>query len=417
MKKVIILIIMLGLFALVYQFAVNYLIVIKESEYTIVSGDIEFHVKESFQKEGNKNLYQFNIENKSTKDVFNYTIDKDFYRQNLVIKEIKRFDDNNLSCIVPVFKDNSISSIFCKYDNNIVTYSYLKQIGNNSIDNFVNQLKNEGFQSKLFDLDNSFERHEQIDVSLDFPSEYGATVWYGNSFYAVQRDKFKEVILFNKKRTSNPYAALAGDHYVTVDTDLTDKYDTLYILNARDGLKDFIYLDPVMSNNIYFAGVIGNKVYIVDKTNRKEYEVNATKKTIKEVGNDNLGTAIYYDGKKKLTVGLDEMINQDKYFAVNLDVPELTQKYGNVEIRESNKKYYFKTPTGEVWYVLKKDLDHPVKLFNFPDFKEWKVKGDSVFGISADTVYMYNDQVGLKPIIRDRELTYNYHNIYDIYEK
>ena len=50
------------------------------------------------------------------------------------------------------------------------------------------------------------------------------------------------------------------------------------------------------------------------------------------------------------------------------------------------------------------------------DFKELKVLNNNVYGVSNDTVYIYNNKIGLKKAIVNRELIYNYKNIYDVYE-
>ena len=60
--------------------------------------------------------------------------------------------------------------------------------------------------------------------------------------------------------------------------------------------------------------------------------------------------------------------------------------------------------------------DQKVKLFQLDDFKELKVLNNNVYGVSNDTVYIYNNKIGLKKAIVNRELIYNYKNIYDVYE-
>ena len=61
--------------------------------------------------------------------------------------------------------------------------------------------------------------------------------------------------------------------------------------------------------------------------------------------------------------------------------------------------------------------DFDVIRFKFDDFKEMKVVNNNVFGIVGDTVYMYNNNIGLRKVAQNRELVYNYQNIYDIYYK
>ncbi len=422
MKKVIILVFMLGVLSLVYQYGVTYFISEKDSEYVINTSGINFVVKESFKKRTNKNLYQFEIENSNTKDVYNYLIDKDFNSQNVLIKDIKSFEQGGLKCIMPVFRDNSNSEILCESGNDVVSYSYLKQTGNNVVDNFVATLKNEGFSNLSWESGLDFEQHEDIQAAINFPEEFGVALWAKSELYLIQKNLFKSVNMFTEDKVDNSLSALAGGYYVTVNTDdayKISKFDRIYLVNATTGLKDFVYVEEDedgISKNIYFAGVVGNNVYIVDKTTKKEYELNAVQKTIKVVGDENLTTGKYYDGKKLVTVGINDMVNQDNYFRNTIDVLELTNKYGNVEVKESNNKYYFRTDAGDFYYTLKDDLDHPVKLFTMTDFREWKVIGDSVFGINGNTAYIYDFTYGLKPLVRDSRLASRSH-IFNVFKK
>ena len=351
-----------------------------------------------------------------------YSINKDFNRQNMVINSIKRFDENGLSCIMPVFKDNSISEITCKNGDGLVSYSYLKQQGNGSVNSFVSNLKTEGYNSFSWENGNDFEQYKNMQVAINFPEEFGATIWGYNKLYLIKKGEYKESNLFSEKRLDNSLAALAGNYYVTLNTDDGDKsttFERIYLINVKDGLKDPLFIEEEnggISRNIYFAGVVGKKVYIVDKTNKKEYEINTADKSIKVVGSETLSTGLYYNGEKMVNVDINELINNNYYFKTNVEVADLSSKYGNIEIKESNKKYYFKNDAGEVFYVLKSDLDHPVKLFSLSNLREWKVIGDSVFGISGDTLYMYNFDYGLKPIIKNGDLA-SYSNFYDIFKK
>ena len=69
------------------------------------------------------------------------------------------------------------------------------------------------------------------------------------------------------------------------------------------------------------------------------------------------------------------------------------------------------------WIQIISDYyDQKVKLFQLDDFKELKVLNNNVYGVSNDTVYIYNNKIGLKKAIVNRELIYNYKNIYDVYE-
>ena len=71
---------------------------------------------------------------------------------------------------------------------------------------------------------------------------------------------------------------------------------------------------------------------------------------------------------------------------------------------------------GSVYQIVSDYYDQKVKLFQLDDFKELKVLNNNIYGVSNDTVYIYNNKIGLKKAIVNRELIYNYKNIYDVYE-
>ena len=84
---------------------------------------------------------------------------------------------------------------------------------------------------------------------------------------------------------------------------------------------------------------------------------------------------------------------------------------------EEGVNYYFKTKDGVVYEIINDDFDHPIKLFQFNDLVEWNVKYGVISGISKNTLYTYTNRNGLRPVIVNNELIYNYKNICDFMKK
>ena len=78
----------------------------------------------------------------------------------------------------------------------------------------------------------------------------------------------------------------------------------------------------------------------------------------------------------------------------------------------SNGCYYY-VDDSNVYQVIN---NKKVLLFNLDKFREMKVVNGNLFGISNDTLYLYNKN-GLKKVLSNRELIYNSSNIYDVYIK
>ena len=55
-------------------------------------------------------------------------------------------------------------------------------------------------------------------------------------------------------------------------------------------------------------------------------------------------------------------------------------------------------------------------LFKLKDVTDWKVINNNILIISRDKLYIYNDLYGLKLIVKNNELKYNYKNIYFMLE-
>ena len=55
-----------------------------------------------------------------------------------------------------------------------------------------------------------------------------------------------------------------------------------------------------------------------------------------------------------------------------------------------------------------------ILLLELDGIKEWQVRNGEVVLIKGDTLYSYNDRSGLRKIVESNELSYNYHNVYQL---
>ena len=136
---------------------------------------------------------------------------------------------------------------------------------------------------------------------------------------------------------------------------------------------------------------------------------------IEEVGSGKKSK--YFDGESLKEVDISELVNEKKYFIYEKIDEKISSKYSGLNLIYSHDSYYYKDSNNNVYQVLKDFPDYKILLFKFDDFKEMKVVNNNVFGIVGDTVYMYNNNIGLRKVAQNRELVYNYQNIYDIYYK
>lgn len=56
-------------------------------------------------------------------------------------------------------------------------------------------------------------------------------------------------------------------------------------------------------------------------------------------------------------------------------------------------------------------------LFKIPTIKDIQYEHKDIYFISGDTLYMYRDELGLKPLIKYNEFRFNQHKLYNVYVK
>lgn len=415
MKKMITVVLLLGAIALIYQFFVSFVISKHDANYSIMTSDNSYMIKENYKKEKDFNMYSLLIEDKS-KNTFAAIYNVDLNRSSRIIKDVKEYSDGNLVCIAPILKDKKIENISCKLDNNQVSITYLHQIGNTSINNFINSLKQEGytFNNEIDSNNNISSTSSNISTFDNLEDNLYVTMWGYKGVYILNQNKIEYKDYLSKDSYFNTYSILCDKYYVSLDTDETE-INAFYVANIKDGGKAHIDFDFSLSKNSYINGIYKGKVYVTDIDKRVEYAINPASEKIEEVGSG--ANAKYFDGESLKKVDISELVNEKKYFLDSKIDESISSKYNGQNLIYSHDSYYYKDSNNNVYQVLKDFPDYKILLFKFDEFKEMKVKNNNIFGIVGDTVYMYNNNIGLKKVAQNRELTYNYQNIYDIYYK
>ena len=413
MKKLFSIIIALGILSLAYQFIVTFFMFKHTSNYSVKNNEDEFMVKEKFKKSGEHNMYSFYMTDKN-KNNFVFSYDVDLNKQSKVIIDVLSYHDGNLYCVAPILKNKSVENIECIDDGQLVSYSYIKQ--NRNMTDFINQINNSGYKfSESLEKDYTItDTKYNLTVYKEIPDNVYFSMWGYSELYILNNKEIKMQDLFNHDSYSNEnYSILVDKYYVTLNTD-NDSGNSFYVANIKDGGKALVESDYDISKNIYFNGVYNKKAYFTDINNKKQYYVDPYREEIKEVGTSD--KCKYFDGKTFQDVNISALTNEKKYFKEKNIPDELSNKYPDKKIIESYGNYYFLDVDGSVYQIISDYYDQKVKLFQLDDFKELKVLNNNVYGVSKDTVYIYNNKIGGKKAVVNRELIYNYKNIYDVYE-
>lgn len=415
MKKMVTVVLLLGAIALIYQFFVSCVISRHDAAYSIKTSDNSYMVKENYKKEKSFHMYSLLIEDKD-KNVFAAIYNVDLNRSSRIIKDVKEYSDGNLICIAPILKDKKIENLSCTLDKKQVSVSYLHQIGNTSINKFVDNLKQDGYTfNNEIDLNNNISSTtSNISTFDNLEDNLYVTMWGYKGIYLLNQNKIEYKDYLSKDSYFNTYSILCDKYYVSLDTDESE-IGAFYVANIKDGGKAHIDFDFSLSKNSYINGIYKGKIYITDIDRRVEYAINPATEKIEEVGSGKKSK--YFDGESLKEVDISELVNEKKYFIYDKIDEKISSKYSGLNLIYSHDSYYYKDSNNNVYQVLKDFPDYKILLFKFDDFKEMKVVNNNVFGIVGDTVYMYNNNIGLRKVAQNRELVYNYQNIYDIYYK
>lgn len=409
MKKVFSTMLALLIFLLVYQFFVTFLISKRDYNYSLVTKDNNYIIKENYHRKKGINMYSFLITDKK-KNNFVYSYKGDLNRQSKVLKDIVSYNSKGLYCIAPVLKNDSIENIVCKYKDKLVGYNYLKQLGNTEVDSFVDSLSSTGYRinSLYRELNSAKTAHEKISFYNDIDSNLYFAIWNYRGVYLVNNNEVVNEDLLDNDLYENKYSITVNEHFIVANPD--NNYDSFKVVNIKETGQDEIEASEDISSSIYFNGSYKGKAYLTDIINKKQYVIDPKDETIEA-----LETPKYYNGKDLVDIDIYQLVSSEKYFINDVIPDELVKKYGNNIIYSEGNYYYQKD--GGVYKIVGDNYKYSVLLFKFSDLKELKVLNGNLYFISGDTVYMYNDTIGLKRVIENRELIYNYKNIFNVYEK
>lgn len=402
-----------------FQFVVNLFVKEYTYIYTIRKDNKNYQITEKYNHKNKSNFYTFEVKDQDN-TIYNYFFSYNYNKQKGIIKDIEVYNKDNLRCIFPIFKKDRYSTIVCNDNTNTYGYAYLKQIGDKRVEEFENILKQKGYKTSLWDI-NSEEKtidgyKTKISYYKKFTDDYGTLIWKYNGVYFINKknDGVQEVLGDIDLYDTQNHTIAIKENYIIMNIEPTyNEFNRLYVVNAIDGSKDFIDLDNSISSSSYFNGIYKDEAYFTDPINRIQYKVNPQKKKI-EIVAQQTQKGKFFDGKKLISKSLDELSKTNLYFEKNIISTKIENDYKTKDIRKSNGRYYFKTNDGNIHLKLDEKSSYDIILFNLQDFREWTVINDTIFGISGDTLYGYNDQVGLKPLVKYSEFNYHDKNMYAV---
>lgn len=373
-------------------------------KYDIIYEKNKYIINEIYEYKDKVHTYEINIKNKTQE--ITYVLNKDFNKNKEIIKNIKVYKENNLTCILPLYTKKIDNKLYCIKDNIQVSNYYLKD--NESYKEILKKVKK--YKINNYKENTKTTKYKKLKVfDNNISSEDIFTIWDYKGINIIKKDK-------------NTYIKfLDYDLYDDIKSIIYDKYFVLFENNHVDGIKNIHYYDLekdklkiynpeiIISKDFYINGVVDNLIYVTDNKAKKEYTINLKKEEIIQINKANEYLSFYDNEFHNLTKSdyfmSPQIFNNKKV----LDEKISTAEY----IKENNIYYYLENNN----FYRQRENRNKELLFSINDVKEWKIISDKIIIVREDILYLYDDNRGLVPIVKSNELNYNYENICDYKEK
>lgn len=415
MKKFMPIFIALIILAFSYQVIVSFFIHGYTTNYSVIGKDNLFDIKEVLY---DNKKYDFYIEDKDD-NMYLINDEFNFNKQKGVIKDIAYYKDKKVKCILPIYKRNTIGNIACLYENTQVDYAYL-MTNNYDTKDMLSKFKKYGYKiDKNYNLNDKkkeypFENNSTAYVYYNnIYDGYTFTMWNYNGIFFINRDKTVEKHYLEEDLYDNTNSRIVGKYYMIFKFDEDTKtLNDVYFVNLEDYGKDYITLKDTLNNNMYINGVFDNKLYLTDLKTKTQFALNPYKLESEVVGEGSEYTIVKNDEIEKIS---SRDYFKAKYYFNTVNVDNIKNKFGDVTVYQSGNYYYF--VKDGVFYKQHKDYPIAIKLFTFKNVTDWKVTDNDITFISGDTLYLFSEKYGIKPIVKNKEFKFNYKNICHLYKK
>lgn len=409
MKKVLPILVLLAFAAFCYQLIVTFFITEHKINYSLIANDQKHYtISEKYKKDGSIHHYSFLITTQNKKKTYAVSIEEEFNKQERVITDVKHYKKNNLECIFPIYKRNRTYDVSCLLDGKQVSSAYLLEQKNEDYSFIARKFAEEGYEEIYYTTNTPATSEENLLVSYDYiPENYTFAIWNYRGIYILSSEGIENKTFLNDDYYENKLSMGVGKYYVTVNTDDEEEklnYYQLIVYNLVDGGKTVVDVD--ISQDSYFNGVSDNMLYITDPKEEKQYVLDPSKKEFKELKKPR------EISNSKLKKASNDFFSSPKVDSLRVSNKKIKKLYDTEDIRKNGDDYYFKTEDGKIYRVIQEDYQHPIMICQFDNIKEWQVHDGGVSFIVGDTLYLYTDIYGLKPILKNSEFQYNSKNIY-----
>lgn len=368
-----------------------------------------YEVVENFYLEGKKHWYDIIIKDKS--NFYYYSLNENLNKSKKIIKDIKVINENNLTCIVPIYKKNMERNIYCNKNNSYISMHYLISEDNEDFNKILEKAKK--YNIKIPKENDSKAKYKKLEINKDnIPNDYKFLIWDYKGIYIIDRKNSSYQKILNYDLYENLMSTIIDKYYVLFENTSVNGIENIYYYDIiKNKLRSF-KLDNKLSKDSYINGVIDDLIFITDSKKKKQYTFNIKKKELEEIGNEEKLYQIYENGIQKF-LSKSDFFQKKQYFKNTLEKDKIiTSK--NLK-KEYNYLYYLED--NKMYRAIKSNKKDPELLFELSNIKDWQIVDRDILLIAEDTLYLYTDNKGLRKILKSSELNYNYKDICKMWKK
>ncbi|MBE6157040.1 MAG: hypothetical protein E7161_04800 [Firmicutes bacterium] len=354
------LIIFVGILLLI--FGIFLFFTFKKYNYKLEYKINEYKVIESYKK--NDSYYTFLVETKDQKYLF---LKKNKYLRNReLINDIKVYRQNDEICILPQ-SDKVVLYPLCSNSEEVYAYN-------------LSQIMNVTYNYKELKKEN--KEYENIIINSFNDASY--LIYNYKGFYMVNQDNMQNIELFDKGKYSI-ILLYQKDNYLLIPDYNEDYYfNKIHLINIINGKTKQIKFDYNISFDSMFLGEYQNKVYLLDKKEEKEYAVDIKNEKVEEVDFQTMQKG------KLVKTTYKNIVNNNLVFP--------TKNIYDYEIID------------ETLYLVNSNIK--IRLSNLKVDKIVKNADETVYYLSKDKLYMYNNEYGEVLLMSYFEWNFNNTNIF-----
>ncbi len=402
-------------------FNISYILDLESGSYNVIE---TFNFRYKTEKLNRRDISNYYYQIKNNDDMFfSFKLVGDYKGSKRFLIDIEKINNHDMVCIYPIFKDhNNQLDVICKTDAH--QFNYLNIKGQYlEIDRFVEALQQKGYNH--FSWENKIttpKKYSKIEIYENnlFDNQH-IVVWNYKGFYNISKDSAKNVQLFTKDQYNNDIAMMVDSFYVVPEYLEGGFFQKIIMANVLTSALTPIEFNFSISPDSFSQGVVNGYLYMVDKREYKQYEVNLNNRTISLVGDKNKPARHFKNGRW-FEKSIYDIINNHLMFINNNYIPEELLEYNAYRIDnvmgDTDGYYYLYIKENDktsVYRIDKQNKDVLTLLFETSNLSDVRYIEDSIYFIENDILYIYRDNLGLRPLIKYNEFLFNQTNMYDVF--